>query len=76
MPLAFDRTLLVVVVTLLKMPLGVSVPAGHCANREHRQTLALFEVRDQAARDIPVGRSRKEIDGSLAITVRSPHHLL
>jgi hypothetical protein len=29
------------------MSLGVSLPAGHCANREHSPTLALFEVRDQ-----------------------------
>lgn len=47
MPLAFDGTLLVVVVTLLEMCLGVSVPAGHCANCEHALTLTLFEIRDQ-----------------------------
>ena len=47
MPLAFDGTLLVVVVTLLEMSLSVSLPAGHCANREHSPTLALFEVQDQ-----------------------------
>ena len=47
MPLGFDGTLLIVVVTLLEMSLGVSLPAGHCANREHSPTLALFEVRDQ-----------------------------
>ena len=32
---------------LLEMALGVAVPAGHCANREHSPTLALFEIRDQ-----------------------------
>jgi hypothetical protein len=47
MPLAFDRTLLIVVVTLLEMSLGVSATAGHCANREHSPTLALFENQDQ-----------------------------
>jgi len=47
MPLALDGTILVEVVTLLKMPLCVSLPAGHCANRDHGQTLALFEVPDQ-----------------------------
>ena len=47
MPLAFNGTLSVVVVTLLEMFLGVSVTAGHCANREHRPTLALFEIPDQ-----------------------------
>jgi hypothetical protein len=46
-PLALDGTLLVVVVTLLEMSLGVSVPTGHCANREHSQTLALFENQGQ-----------------------------
>lgn len=49
--LAFDGTLLIVVITLLEMSLGVSFPAGHCANREHNLTLALFEVRDQLGRD-------------------------
>jgi hypothetical protein len=47
MPLAFDGTLLVVVVTLLEMSLGISAPTGPCANREHSQTLALFENQDQ-----------------------------
>jgi len=47
MPMAFDGTLLIVVVTLLEMSLDVSIPAGHRANREHSQTLALFEIRDQ-----------------------------
>jgi hypothetical protein len=47
MPLAFDGTLLIVVVTLLEMSLGISLSAGHCANRKHSPTLALFEIRDQ-----------------------------
>ena len=47
MPLAFDGTLLVEVVTLLEMSLGVSLPTGHCANREHSPTLVLFENQDQ-----------------------------
>jgi hypothetical protein len=47
MPLAFDGSLLIVVVTLLEMSLGVSLPAGDCANREPSPTLPLFEIRDQ-----------------------------
>lgn len=47
MPLAFDGTLLIVVVALLEMPLGVSLPAGHCANRKHSLTLTLFEIQGQ-----------------------------
>ena len=47
MPLAFDGTHLIVVVTLLEMSLSVSLPAGHCGNREHSSTLALFEIEDQ-----------------------------
>ena len=47
MPLSFDVTFLVVVVALLEVSLGVSLPAGHCANREHSSTLALFEIEDQ-----------------------------
>jgi hypothetical protein len=47
MPLTLDGALLIVVVTLLEMLLGVSLAAGHCANREHSPTLALFEIRDQ-----------------------------
>ena len=44
---SFDVTLLVVVVALLEMSLGVFVAAGHRANRKHRATLWLFEIRDQ-----------------------------
>lgn len=47
MPLAFDGTLLVVVVTLLEMSLSVPVSVGHCANREHSLTVVLFENQDQ-----------------------------
>jgi hypothetical protein len=47
MPLALDGALLVEVVTLLEMSLGVSLSAGHCANREHNPTLTLFEIQDQ-----------------------------
>jgi hypothetical protein len=47
MPLAFDSTLLVEVVTLLEMSLGVSISAGHCRNRQHTLTLELFEFPDQ-----------------------------
>jgi hypothetical protein len=32
---------------LLEMTLCVAPTAGHGTNRQHRQTLALFEVRDQ-----------------------------
>ena len=44
---AFDRPILVVVVALLEMALCVALTAGHGTNRQHTQTLALFEVRDQ-----------------------------
>jgi hypothetical protein len=69
MPLAFDGTLLVEVVTLLEMSLGVSLPAGHCANREHSPTLALFEVQDQQfnyERKHSCGRPTKKGEGLIA----------
>jgi hypothetical protein len=47
-PPAFDRPILVVVVALLEMALSVAFTAGHCSNRQHTVTLALFEVRDQS----------------------------
>lgn len=46
-PLAFDRPILVVIVTLLKMALRVALATGHGTNRKHRATLSLFEIRDQ-----------------------------
>jgi hypothetical protein len=46
-PLAFDSPILVVVVALLEMALCIAFTAGHGTNRQHRQTLALFEVRYQ-----------------------------
>jgi hypothetical protein len=46
-PLAFDRPILVVVVALLEMALCVAFTAGHGTNRQHSQSLALFEVRYQ-----------------------------
>jgi hypothetical protein len=49
-PPAFDRPILVVVVALLEMALCVAFTAGHGTNRQHTQTLALFEVRDQETR--------------------------
>jgi len=50
MPLAFDGTLLIVVVTLLEMSLCVAFTAGHGTNGQHEPTLALFEIRDQLVR--------------------------
>jgi hypothetical protein len=72
MPLAFDGTLLIVVVTLLEMSLGVSLPAGHCANREHRQTLALFEFRDQQIEQLRDKADCSRIQLSELPTVSSP----
>ena len=50
-PPAFDRPILVVVVALLEMALRVAFPAGHGTNRQHRPTLALFEIRNQPRRN-------------------------
>jgi len=47
MPLAFDSPILVVVVALLEMALCVAFTAGHGTNRQHTQTLLLFEFRHQ-----------------------------
>jgi hypothetical protein len=47
MPLAFDTPTLVVIIALPEMALSVALTAGHGTNRQHKQTLALFEVRDQ-----------------------------
>ena len=68
MPLSFDGTLLVVVVALLEMSLGVSLPAGHCANRKHRATLWLFEGRDQEE-----GRRMRENSRVCFLTVASAY---
>jgi len=40
-PLAVDRPILVVIVTLLKMALRIALATGHGTNRKHRATLAL-----------------------------------
>jgi hypothetical protein len=48
-PLALDGTILVIIVALLEMPLGVTLSAGHCTNRQHSPTLALFEIWGQAS---------------------------
>ena len=53
-PLAFDSPILVVVVALLEMALCVAFTAGHGTNRQHTQTLALFEVRDQESLQLVV----------------------
>ena len=49
-PSAFDSPILVVIIALPEMALGVALTAGHGTNRQHTQTLALFEVRDQETR--------------------------
>jgi hypothetical protein len=46
-PPTFDSPILVVVVTLPKVPLGIALTAGHGTNRQHSPTLTLFEIRDQ-----------------------------
>ena len=53
MPPALDGPILVVVVTLSQMALLVTVAAGHRSNRQHGPTLALFEIQDQARREVP-----------------------
>ncbi|MGB6677876.1 MAG: hypothetical protein WBE44_14375, partial [Terriglobales bacterium] len=55
-PLAFDGPILVVVVALLEVALCVSFTAGHGTNRQHRSTLALFEIGDQPT--VPAGFRR------------------
>src|SRR5208282_3409659 len=57
MPLAFDSPILVVVVALLEMALCVAFTAGHCTNRQHAPTLALFEIWRQPRRDLPLAHS-------------------
>jgi hypothetical protein len=47
-PLAFNGAILVVVIALLKVTLCIALAAGHSSNRQHSQTLALFEISDQA----------------------------
>ena len=47
MPFALHRAVLVVVITVLKMPLRVSLAAGHGPNRQHSMTVELFEIRTQ-----------------------------
>jgi hypothetical protein len=54
-PVALDTPILVVVVTLLKLALRVTLSAGHCTNRQHSPTLALFEIRDQPVEGHTVG---------------------
>src|SRR5579885_426943 len=71
MPLSFDGTPLVVVVALLEMSLGVSLPAGHCANRKHRATLWVFETRDQEE-----GRRMRENSRVCLLTVGKRLYLL
>jgi hypothetical protein len=48
MPLAFDSPTLVVIIALPEMALSVALTAGHGTNRQHGQTLLLFEFRHQA----------------------------
>jgi hypothetical protein len=49
-PPAFDSPVLVVIIALPEMALSVALTTGHGTNRQHTQTLALFEVRDQETR--------------------------
>jgi hypothetical protein len=44
MPLALNTSVLVVIVAVFKMPLGIPGTARHGPNRQHMQTLTLFEI--------------------------------
>jgi hypothetical protein len=44
MPLTLNAAVLIVVVAVFKMPLGIPGTARHGSNRQHTQTLTLFEI--------------------------------
>jgi hypothetical protein len=44
MPLPLNATVLIVIVAVFKMPLGIPGTARHGPNRQHMQTLTLFEI--------------------------------
>jgi hypothetical protein len=48
MPLTLNAPVLIVIVTVFKMPLGVPGTARHGSDRQHNPTLTLFEMRMQA----------------------------
>lgn len=47
MPLTLNAAVLIVIVAVFKMPLGIPGAARHGSNRQHRQTLTLFEITKQ-----------------------------
>jgi hypothetical protein len=44
MPLPLNATVLIVIVAVFKMPLGIPGSTRHGSNRQHKQTLTLFEI--------------------------------
>jgi hypothetical protein len=44
MPFTLNAAVLIVIVAVFKMPLGIPGSTRHGSNRQHKQTLTLFEI--------------------------------